>query len=117
MNKNNLIRSTLIGASVAVVFVVIITIAGELYKIMGPDGKTMINPIKDFLKALHGHHWVGKGIWAVALFVISSAVMYFAGRNNSGERQLSMYVSMLTIMLIAGTALLFGFFIYEYSIH
>jgi len=114
MNKNNLLQSSLIGASLTVVFVVLITIIGDLYKIPGADGK-MINPIKDFLKALHGHHWVGKGIWAVALFVISTVAMYFVNRSSQKEHKLNCYVSLLTVTLILGTAVLFGFYIFEYA--
>jgi hypothetical protein len=117
MNKNNLIQSTLIGAAIAVVFIVVITIAGELYKVVGPDGKAMINPIKDFLKALHGHHWVGKGVWAVGLFILSTGIMYLVGRKDGEERRLDSYVSMLSYVLIFGTVALFGFFTYEYMIH
>ncbi len=116
MNKNALIRSAFIGASVAIVFVVAITILGDLYKVTLADGK-VLNPIKEFLKALHGHHWVGKGIWAVALFCLTSGIVYLIGRKNIEDRPLEPYISFLTYMIIVGTAAIFGFYIYEYSIH
>lgn len=105
----------MIGAYVAVIFVVIITIAGELYKVTGVDGKT-VNPIKDFLKALHGHHWVGKGIWAVALFIITSGGSYLSLRGPADENRVSCHTSILAWTLALGTLILFAFFIYEYIV-
>lgn len=116
MNRQQLLRSTLIGTAVTIAFVVIITIAGELYKVVGADGKS-INPIKEFLKALHGHHWVGKGIWATGLFIIASAAQYLVFRKNTTEHSLAPYVTLVTWSLILGTLVLFGFFTYEFVIH
>lgn len=114
MNKHNLIQSALIGASVTVVFVVLITIAGELYKIEA--GGKMINPIKELLKSLHGHHWVGKSIWSILLFVSATLGTYFVSRNDTNESRLHLYVSLLTGLIAIGTAVLFGFFTYEYLV-
>jgi len=113
MNKHNLIQSALVGAMVTIAFVVIITIAGELYKVTGVDGKA-INPIKDFLKGLHGHHWVGKSIWAIGLFVITTVGTYLSCKNYTTEHPLNKYVWFLTVALILGTAILYAFFAYEF---
>lgn len=110
MNRNQLVSSVLIGAYVAVIFVVIITIAGELYKVGGA------NVIKDYLKGLHGHHWVGKGIWAVGTFLIASAISYFVGRNKA-ESTVAYHAKVLAWVLALGTLVLYGFFTYEYLIH
>ncbi len=115
MNKHNLVRSAVIAAIITIIFVVIITVAGELYTTPDAAGKS-VKPIKDFLKELHGHHWVGKGIWAVILFIISTAGLYLAGRNAPGESKLTLVVSMLSWALILGTLALYGFFAYEYVI-
>lgn len=115
MNKLSLVLSTNISAVVTIVFITAITIAGELYKVVGADGK-MVNPIKDYLKALHGHHWVGKGVWAVALFVILSCILYFTLRNKKDDRSIAWTLSLLTWALILGTLAIFGFFTYEFAI-
>lgn len=117
MKKENLIRSSLIASTIATVFVVIITIAGELYKVTDAAGKS-INPIKEFLKALHGHHWVGKGVWAVGIFFIAWVVFYLLDKNNdeSTEPRLSCYAQILMCTLIIGTIALYGFFTYEFVI-
>jgi surface polysaccharide O-acyltransferase-like enzyme len=109
MNRNQFVKSVLIGAYVSVIFVVIITIAGELYKVTGVD-------IKTFLKNLHGHHWVGKGIWAVALFLLTSGASYLVNRGKT-EDTTSRHVSVLAWTLALGTITLFAFFGYEYAIH
>jgi hypothetical protein len=115
MNKNQFVKSILIGAYTAVIFLVVITIAGELYKTVNEAG-TVVNPIKDFLKNLHGHHWVGKGIWAVALFFLTSGVSYLISKGRVGIAPTG-HVKALTWALALGTLVIYGFFAYEYSIH
>lgn len=115
MNKNRLASSALIAASVAVLFVVAITIAGELYKVTGADGK-VVNPIKDFLKALHGHHWVGKGIWAVGVFLVTTIIGFFTCEKNATIESTTRYANILAYTLMTGTIALFAFFVYEYII-
>lgn len=115
MNTNQFLKSVLIGAYTAVVFIVVLTIAGELYKVTGVDGKTL-NPIKDFLKALHGHHWVGKGIWAVGVFLITTGASYLVNKGKIEDRT-TCHVSVLSWTLALGTIAFFAFFGYEYAIH
>ena len=115
MNKNKLTLSTLVSASITTIFILAITLTGELYKVAGADGK-MINPIKDYLKSLHGHHWVGKGIWAVALFIIISAIMYGACKVEVTEQKIGKYVSVLSWTLALCTIAFFSFFAYEYIV-
>ena len=116
MRKQILTQSALIGSSLTIIFITLLTIGGELYTITGVDGKTL-NPIKELLKSLHGHHWVGKGIWAIGFFIITTIVMYLIHRNTEKQPALHFYVRMLTYMLILGTVALYGFFTYEFLIH
>jgi len=115
MNKHYFTRSIIIGAIMAIVFVVVITIAGELYKITGADGK-MVSPIKDLLKSLHGHHWVGKGIWAVGLFSVTTIATFLVNYKNQDERSLNLLIALLTTTLLVGTFTLLVFNIYEYLV-
>ena len=115
MNKIGLILSTNLSAVIAIVFLTVITITGELYKVAGANGK-MVSPIKDFLKAIFGHHWVGKGVLAVALFVILSGLLYIIFRKQSNSQSLVWTLSLLTYTLILGTVTIFGFNIYEFVI-
>lgn len=115
MNKLSLIMSANISAGIAIIFVTAITIAGELYKVVDAGGKT-INPIKEYLKSLHGHHWVGKGVWAVGLFAILTTLLYFVFRKQAQDERIGCTFMFLTYMLILGTATLFGFFVYEFLI-
>ena len=115
MNKHYLTRSIIIGSIIAIVFIVIITIVGELYKIPGADGK-MVSPIKDLLKSLHGHHWVGKGIWAVGLFSVTTIATFLVNYRNQDQRSLNPLIALLTATLLIGTITLLGFNIYEYLV-
>ena len=106
MNNQQFTRGLLLGATVAVVFVTVVTVVGELYA-----------PLKNFFKDLHGHHWVGKGIWSLGIMVIVTAGTYFAKKQEQGEVNLSRAMRWLTNSIIAGTVALFLFFIYEYLGH
>ncbi|MFZ2252937.1 MAG: hypothetical protein WAW13_02035 [Minisyncoccia bacterium] len=117
MNISKLLKSFTLSTSITSIFIVVITIAGELYKVTGADGK-MVNPIKDLLKALHGHHWVGKGVWAIGLFFITGFVFYFLMKPEDDNRGLGKFVMLLSWVLIVCTLALYGFFTYEYlSVH
>lgn len=114
MNKANLTRSALLSSAITSIFLVAITIAGELYKVAGPDGK-MVNPIKDYLKATLGHHWVGKGVWAVALFFFMAVVIFLINKNRDTIRP-HRAITIARCSLVLGTIAIYGFFIYEYLI-
>lgn len=113
MNKINLVVSTLRGAAYSVMLIVVLTVVGELYIATTAAGK-VVHPLKDMLASLHGHHWVGKGIWAVILFVVVSLLKYYSLRNTDASDKLTPYTEFLSMMLIIGTLVLFGFMIFEY---
>lgn len=115
MNISKFLKSSVLSTVVTSIFIVGITIAGELYKVAGAGGK-MVNPIKDLLKALHGHHWVGKGVWAIALFFIATFIFYFIVKSEDDTRGLSKYISILAWILLLCTVVVYGFFTYEYLI-
>ncbi len=85
-------------------FVVLITILGELHA-----------PLKPFLKEQHYHHWIGKSLWSVGVFLIATIATcgYYKSKADS-EIQLSRYVSLASIVLGGGTVVLYLFFIYEF---
>lgn len=113
MKTTKFLKSSVLSGALTTVFILILTIAGELYKVAGADGK-MVNPIKDLLKALHGHHWVGKGIWAIVFFLVSWLFFYFVTKEGEGDGKLSTYVMVLSYTLIAATLSFYGFFAFEY---
>lgn len=117
MNISKLLKSFTLSTLVTSVFIVVITIAGELYKTVGADGK-VVNPIKDLLKTLYGHHWVGKGVWAIVLFFTTMLAFYFVMKSEDDSRGLGKYIMLLSWVLILCTLMLYGFFTYEYlSVH
>lgn len=104
--NNNTILSLTIGAIVASCFVVMVTILGEL-----------LPSFKELLRDLHHHHWVGKGIWTLAVFAVSSIVSWFSVRNKDIElSQIAAVVTLLTWVVIFGAAILLLFFGYEYTL-
>lgn len=59
------------AASVAV-FIAVVTIFGEFYP-----------PLKNWLKAVFSHHWIGKGVLSAALFVVLSVVFLLKTRSDN----------------------------------
>ncbi len=106
LTQHKTVASITIGALVAMFFVVGITILGELYA-----------PLKPFLKEQHYHHWIGKSVWSVVVFVIVTAttLIYYRKKDDT-EIPLSRYLSLASIFLGAGTIVLYLFFVYEYLI-
>ena len=102
MNKPALIKSLLIGALVSVWFVVLVTVVGELYA-----------PLKKWLADYHFHHWIGKSIWSVLVFIGVSGGAYWQKRGRT-DLDPVFSLNLLSYSLIAGTVILYLFFTYHY---
>ena len=107
MSSNSLkfINGVIVGAISTVVFIVVLTIAGDLYA-----------PLKNLLKDVHHHHWVGKGIWATILFVIVASGYYFIKKIDTSDST-TRFMRVLAWALIFGALTLFLFFTYEFFKH
>jgi len=105
--KLRLIKGLITGAIATSVFVVVITIFGEL-----------LPPLKNFLADAHHHHWVGKGIWSAIVFVavMLGSLLVFRGDDDS-MLLTSRLIRYLSHALLAGTAILLLFFVYEFYAH
>ena len=103
-NVEAILPSTMLAATLSVILVVVLTVVGELYA-----------PLKNFLKDSMYHHWVGKGVWSVILFVLATSILYpiFKRRPVSA----GLFIGLLNIALIVGSVILFVFFVYEYIAH
>lgn len=98
-NQNNLFtRGFIIGAIAAILLIVILTIIGELYA-----------PLKDWLKDVFLHHWIGKGVLAVAIFVFLGLAL----PRKKAENSIGPILRILTIVTVFATLALVLFFVYE----
>lgn len=86
-----------IATSIAIIFVVLATIASEL----SPG-------IKEVFKGIGGHHWVGKGIASAVLF--SLIALLYTGRNNFERGNMIVLYS-----TICGFLAIFLFYILHFS--
>ena len=103
-NKNKIINSFAAAAIVAIVFVAVATILGELHK-----------PFKNWLKDIFYHHWMGKGIIAILIFYILGFLGYFKAKDSDDA-----VVTMLKIVFwiaLLGVVAISVFYTYEYMIH
>ena len=92
----------MIGALISVVFVVMVTVVGELYA-----------PLKNWFADYHSHHWIGKGIWSVLVFLLVAGVVYWQKKGRTDVDSAST-INLLSHTLIIGTVILYLFFTYLY---
>lgn len=99
--KNQLANAVILSTISTVVFVTVVTIVGDLY-----------HPLKDWLKEVFTHHWIGKGVLGALIYVaLTGIIMYmpFTGDKEALQQRVKWLVIVATICV----AVLFLFFIYE----
>ena len=102
MNRKLKLTESIILSSIAVaIFIPTITIAAELAA-----------PLKEWLKNTFYHHWVGKSLIAVIVFVGLSVLISVIPYKASLER-LNRLLFILATLVFLGTLAIFGFFSYE----
>ena len=99
-NKNQIVNAFLMSAVVAIVVVVALTIVGELYA-----------PLKDWLKTVFGHHWVGKGVLSFAGFYLLALLLI--PLSSRGSRGITTLLSVLLWVALLGALAIIGFYYYE----
>lgn len=99
-----IMKKYFIATIVTIVYIPLITVAGELYP-----------PLKDFLKSVFWHHWLGKSVVLVILFItvalISGAFLPKHEENNDKDGKFLTW-ALYSATLSALTVLLF--FMVEY---
>lgn len=95
--------AAVISACSTVVFVVVTTIAGELFP-----------SFKAWLAATFSHHWLGKSILAIIFFLLIWVLAYFAKKDeNENEVSLVRWINLLSGLVVVCALVLFGFFAFE----
>jgi len=94
-NITALIRST-IGT---MWFVVIITIAGELY-----------TPFKDLLASIAGHHWTTKSIFSLIFFSLLYGVLH----KSAEAQKVTRGATLVVVHAILCGLILFAFFLWHF---
>ncbi len=102
MNRIRLIYASSLAAIAAIIFAVVITIAGEQ-----SAGLTAA------LKGLTGHHWISKSILTVLVYFGVMLITYAAAPLPARER-LRRNIYLVVATAIAGYIVLLLFFVYHY---
>jgi len=71
-------------------------------------GAELLPPLKDFFAGLAGHHWTGKGIVSVGVFIVG--YMAVAAHLNS-RASLSRAVYLVGASAVVGSLVILSFFI------
>lgn len=98
---NSLVIASAFAAMASVIWVAASTIVGELHA-----------PFKNFLKATFTHHWIGKGVIAVACFLFFTLVGTLLARKYPSWRS-SVPLWILVFISVVGFFAIGGFYFYE----
>ena len=100
-NKIKIIHSAVCGAIAAVIFIIVVTIVADVYL-----------PLKDWLKNIFTHHWIGKSILSVVIFIVAGGISLILPIQPK-EEKINKSLKILVWLLIVGVLAIFSFFIYE----
>jgi amino acid transporter len=98
--KNVHTKALTVSTIIAFVFVVVSTIWSELSK-----------PFKDFLVSITGHHWVTKGVFSLALFVL---VYFLAAKTSSDSEDVEKQTNYVIFGTIIGSLIIFLFYVWHF---
>ena len=100
----NMINSFIAGAIASSIFIAAATIGGELYK-----------PFKDWLAGTFYHHWIGKGVLAVGIFLVIALLYGFIVKHPTEERVRKCLMILFGVLVVSSLAILL-FYLYEFNI-
>ena len=103
MNKLKLIYSSVVASLFSVIFITVITIWAERSK-----------PLKDWLAGVSGHHWVTKGIFSLAIYIVAGIVTYFLVKEI-GNNKINKLIMLLIWATILGIFAILGFYSMHYA--
>lgn len=75
-------------------------------------GPELYPPLKAWLAATFGHHWIGKGIISIVLFLAVIALSY--PKLTKVERSMAAWSARLLAVVILATLIIIGFYTYEF---
>ncbi len=101
-NKEKILNSFIVGAIASIVFITLITVAADIFPLL-----------KDFLKINFYHHWIGKGVLAIFVFIIVYGFFFYSSRKKESRNKLSENLWTLVAVSALGTFSIFFFYIIE----
>jgi|TARA_Y100000310_G_scaffold345866_1_gene471927 hypothetical protein len=100
VDPKQFISAFAISGILAILLVVGLTIGGELYK-----------PLKEWLKMMFSHHWIGKGVLSfVGFYIVGLLLKRMVG---GGDRVLINLLYLLFFTGLLGALAILGFYYYE----
>ena len=94
--------SAIVAGIVSTIFVTAITVIADLAP-----------ALKDSLKDTFSHHWLGKSILTVSVFLLFYFLVYVFAKETDEPRPIAVYVKLLSFFSVFGTLVIFLFFVYE----
>lgn len=100
IRKCKIINSFLLSAIIVIVFITVITVVVELF----PD-------VKLLLKDTFIHHWIGKGVLAVSLFLVLAFLYNLFHCEHEHEKTVMLLIA-LSIVTVLCFFVILGFYLY-----
>ena len=79
-------------------------------------GAELVKPLKDFLKATFWHHWLGKSVMLIALYIVA-VLLCSRIRSDESEHAAAQALTWAFVLSLGGARSIFLFFTYEYATH
>ena len=91
-------NAVILSAILTIIYITVITVAADLYP-----------PLKEALKNASSHHWIGKSITAIVIFVIFKAIFV----SLKPKIKTALLLNWLTIVSVLATLVILAFFTWE----
>ncbi len=95
IKTHRLLNATALATILAVLLVALLTIIGEEYA-----------PLKNWLKNTFSHHWLGKSELSIALFGVTTLLVYFIGKDTVSSVKM-VWAALVATVLSAGAMCIF----------
>ena len=97
--KSRNMKKYYIAAIVSIIYIPLITVSAELFP-----------PLKDFLKNVFWHHWLGKSIILLLLFIATAAIASLFKKDDDNK-----YLPLITYLSFISSLAILLFFVVEYA--
>ena len=92
-------NSIILASLLTIIYITVVTIAGELFL-----------PLKESLKNVFSHHWIGKSITSFIFFFILLLLLSIISPKANVKKTI-LFLKLLIAVSVASSLVIFGFFV------
>ena len=91
-------NAVILSTILTIIYITVITVAADLYP-----------PLKEFLANTFSHHWIGKSVTAIVIFVLFKVIVL----SLKPKIKTAFLLNWLTIISVLATLVILAFFTWE----